>query len=346
MSAKEKYLSVGIDLGTSQSAISTSNGGHFVVDSYVGWPVDMVARKVVKKPVLIGAEAIENRSLLDLHRPLEQGLIKEGSEKDIAAVKEILGHLIGLATSEGAAGAEEKDRKVRAVVGVPAETLRVNKQQLRQVMKGMVDGLIIVSEPFAVAYGLEALLHTLIIDIGAGTTDFCVMKGHYPTEEDQRTLTRAGDSVDDLLGKLIAERHPGIQFSQHMVRSWKEEFGFVGEQKEKVVVQAPAMGKAQKVDITEEMRLACESLVAPFSETMLDLLAAVEPEYQERVRKNVILSGRGSRIRGLAGALEKTLAEVGGGKVTIVEDPVFAGSNGGLAIALDADESDWEKLSA
>jgi rod shape-determining protein MreB len=348
MSAKEKYLSVGIDLGTSQSAISTSNDGRFVVDSYVGWPVDMVARKVVKKSVLIGADAIENRSLLDLHRPLEQGLIKEGSEKDIAAVKEILGHLIGLAVSqgEGAANPEGKETKVRAVVGVPAETLRVNKQQLRQVMKGMVDGLIIVSEPFAVAYGLEALLHTMIIDIGAGTTDFCVMKGHYPTEEDQRTLTKAGDSVDDLLGKLIAERHPGIQFSQHMVRSWKEESGFVGEQKEKVVVSAPSMGKVQKVDITEEMRLACESLLAPFSETMLDLLAAVEPEYQERVRKNVILSGRGSRIRGLAAALEKTLTDVGGGKVILVDDPVFAGSNGGLAIALDADESDWEKLSS
>ncbi|MEO8275329.1 MAG: rod shape-determining protein [Thermoanaerobaculia bacterium] len=345
MSAKERYLSVGIDLGTSQSAISTSSGGRFVVDSYVGWPVDMVARKVVKKAVMIGAEAIENRSVLDLHRPLEQGLIKEGSEKDIAAVKEILGHLIGLATSAVGAG-EDKEPKVRAVVGVPAETLRVNKQQLRQVMKGMVDGLIIVSEPFAVAYGIEALLHTLIIDIGAGTTDFCVMKGHYPGEEDQRTLTKAGDSVDDLLGKLIAERHPEIQFSQHMVRGWKEEHGFIGEQKEKVMVSAPSQGKAQKVDITDELRLACESLVAPFSETMLDLLAAVEPEFQERVRKNVILSGRGSRIRGLAGALEKTLAEIGGGKVITVEDPVFAGSNGGLAIALDADEADWEKLSS
>ena len=180
MTAKEKVLSVGVDLGTSQSAIATSSGARHVVDSYVGWPVDMVARKVVKKSVMIGAEAIENRSLLDLHRPLEQGLIKEGSEKDIAAVKEILAHLIGLAQND------DKERKVRAVVGVPAETLRVNKQQLRQVMKGMVDGLIIVSEPFAVAYGIEALLDTLIVDIGAGTADFCVMKGHYPTEEDQR----------------------------------------------------------------------------------------------------------------------------------------------------------------
>ena len=340
MTAKEKLLSVGIDLGTSQSAIATSNGAKHVVDSYVGWPVDMVARKVVKKTVMIGSEAIENRSLLDLHRPLEQGLIKEGSEKDIAAVKEILSHLIGLAQND------DKERKVRAVVGVPAETLRVNKQQLRQVMKGMVEGLIIVSEPFAVAYGIEALLHTLIVDIGAGTTDFCVMKGHYPTEEDQRTLTKAGDSVDDLLSKLISERHPEIQFSQHMVRGWKEQHGFVGEVRERVLVTAPSHGKAQQVDITEEVKLACESLVAPFSETMLDLLAAVEPEYQERVRKNVIMSGRGSRIRGLPGALEKALEELGGGKVTLVDDPVFAGAQGGLAIAQDADEGDWERLSA
>lgn len=340
MSAKSQILSVGIDLGTSQSAIATSTDERHVVDSYVGWPVDMVAKKVVKKPVLIGAEALENRSLLDLHRPLEQGLIKEGSEKDIAAVKEILGHLIGLAT-EG-----DKERKTRAVVGVPAETLRVNKQQLRQVMRGMVDALIIVSEPFAVAYGIEALLHTMIIDVGAGTTDFCVMKGRYPTEEDQRTLTKAGDSVDELLAKLIAERHPGIQFTIHMVRGWKEQHGFIGEAAGKVVVSAPSHGKSTQVDITEEVRLACESLVAPFTETMLDLLAAVEPEYQEKVRQNVILSGRGSRIRGLTTALEKALADLGGGKVRMVDDPVFAGAAGGLAIALDAEESDWEKLQA
>ena len=235
---------------------------------------------------------------------------------------------------------------MRAVVGVPAETLRVNKQQLRQVLRGTVDSLIIVSEPFAVAYGIEALLHTLIVDIGAGTTDFCVMKGRYPTEEDQRTLTKAGDSVDDLLAKLIAERHPDVQFSIHMVRGWKEQHGFVGEPEERVVVSAPVHGKAQEVDITDQVRTACESLLAPFTETMLDLLAAVEPEYQERVRQNVILSGRGAGVRGLGAALEKSLDELGGGKVRMVEDPVFAGADGGLAIALDADEDDWEKVTA
>ena len=347
MRSKDGVLYVGIDLGTSQSSIAASNGERHVVDSYVGWPVDMVARKVVKKSVLIGAEALENRTLLDLHRPLEQGLIKQGSEADLTAVRELLQHLVGLATGSAGSGAVGSNgKKVRAVVGVPAEALRVNKQQLREVLRGMVDGLMIVSEPFAVAYGIEALLHTLIIDIGAGTTDLCVMKGRYPTEEDQRTLTAAGDAVDELLAKLIAERHPEVQFSLHMVCAWKEAHSFVGEPPERVMVRAPAHGKATQVDITEEMRAACASLLPPISETMIDLLAAVEPEYQERVRQSVILSGRSSRIRGLASELAKALDELGGGKVTQVEDPVFAGSGGGLALALDADEADWERLTS
>src|SRR5258708_26079170 len=189
-----EILHVGIDLGTSRSAISASNGERFVVESFVGWPADMVAKKALKGSVLTEEEAVANRTMLDLHRPLERGLLKEGSDKDVEAVRELLKHLLGLV---GVASNGKVDAgSVRAVVGVPAAALRTNKQYLRNAMKGIVDSLLIVSEPFAVAYGLDALLHTMIIDIGAGTSDFCVMKGRYPTEEDQRTLMVAGDSID------------------------------------------------------------------------------------------------------------------------------------------------------
>lgn len=337
MSGKKDVLHVGIDLGTSRSAIAASSGQRHVVESYVGWPVDMVARKVLKKQILFGREALDNRPMLELHRPLERGLIKEGSEKDEAAVRELLGHLIGLAR-----GGEEQ--KVHAVVGVPAEALRVSKQNLRAAVKGVADALMIVSEPFSVAYGLDALLHTMIVDIGAGTTDFCVMNGRYPTEEDQRTLTNAGDSVDDQLMMLVKARYPEARFTIHMVREWKERSSFVGEPAGPVEVTAPVDGKPTVLDITAEMRKACESLLAPLTETMLDLLSRVEPEYQERVRKNVVLAGGGSQVRGLAGALERSLGEVGGGRVRVIEDPVFAGAAGGLAIALDAPASDWEQM--
>jgi rod shape-determining protein MreB len=297
----------------------------------------MVARKVVKKSVLFGKEALDNRPMLDLHRPLERGLIKEGSAKDEEAVRELLRHLISLA------GAKE-GQKVFAVVGVPAEALRVSKQHLRKAVSGLADSLMIVSEPFAVAYGMDSLLHTMIIDIGAGTTDFCVMNGRYPTDEDQRTLTNAGDAIDEHLATLVRNKLPDGRFSVYMVREWKEKGSFVGEPKKPVTVKVPVHGKPTDLDITAEMRRACESLLGPISETMLDLISRVEPEYQEDVRRNVILAGGGSQISGLAEALEGVLEELGGGRVRAVDDPVFAGSNGGLAIALDAPETDWESL--
>jgi rod shape-determining protein MreB and related proteins len=335
-------LCVGIDLGTSRSSISASNGERHVIDSYVGWPVDMVARKLVKKAVLVGRDALDNRPMLDLRRPLERGIMKEGSDKDQEAVQELVRHLISLA------GIKQKGKnkaKVRAVIGVPAEAFRVNRQNLRSTIEGIADSVMMVSEPFAVAYGLEALLHALVIDIGAGTADFCVMQGRYPTEEDQKTLPNAGDSIDEQLMKLIRERHPDAQFSVHMLREWKEKWSFVGEPKERVMVTVPVKGKATQIDITQEMRTACESIIAPMCETMTTLLMKVEPEYQDKVRNNVILAGGSSLIAGLPEAITKALNDLGGGRATVVSDPVFAGSDGSLAIARDASSSDWEKLS-
>jgi len=341
MSDTRGVFHVGVDLGTSRSAVSASNSERHLIDSYVGWPVDLVARKILKKKVLIGREALDKRPMLDLRRPLERGVLKEGAEKDTAAVHELLQHLIALA---GVPLAGAKRPNVRAVVGVPARALRVNKQHLRQAMQGIANSLMIVSEPFAVAYGAEALLHTLIIDMGAGTTDFCVMNGRYPTEEDQRTLDTAGDTIDARLTTLVQERYPEAQFSTHMVRTWKEQSGFVGQPRDRVMVTVPVAGKPTQLDITDEMRSACESLVPPVAETMLDLLARVEPEFQERVRHNIILAGGTSLLRGLAESLQQALAEVGGGQVRSVADPAFAGADGGLAIALDALDSDWDML--
>jgi rod shape-determining protein MreB len=343
MSDRKEVLHVGIDLGTSRSSISASNGQRHVIESYVGWPLDMVARKVLKKNVLIGREALEKRSMLDLYRPLEEGLIKEGSEKDEAAVRELLRHLLSLV---GVTPDSRNGVKVRAVVGVPAEALRVSKQQVRKALQGAIDNLMIVTEPFAVAYGLEELLHTMIIDLGAGTTDFCVMNGRLPKEEDQRTLTQAGDFIDDQLARLVRDRHPDAKFSPYMVREWKEQWSFVGQAKSPVMVTVPVNGKPTQIDITNEMRMACESILPPLVESMLELLSRVQPEYQERVRNNIVLSGGTGLIRGLGQRLEQELQAVGGGKVRVVKDPIFVGSDGGLAIAVDAPDSDWERLSA
>jgi rod shape-determining protein MreB len=347
--SKSTPIYVGIDLGTSRSSISTSTGVRQVVQSYVGWPVDMVARKVLKRDVLIGDDALENRPMLDLHRPLEQGLIKEGSEKDALAVRELLKYLLAMAAGSNGGVFDDTEpprrQQLRAVVGVPAEAMRVSKQSLRKAIEGLVDNLMIVSEPFAVAYGLDALLHTLVIDIGAGSADLCVMRGRYPTEEDQRTLIHAGDFIDDKLYNALRERFPEAALSRHMVRSWKETYGFVGEPAAPVKVEVPVHGKPSEIDITRELRMACESIVPPLVETMIDLISRVEPEFQARVRQHVVLSGGTGLLQGLGRMLERALAEIGGGRVKVIQDPVYVGSDGGLMIATDAPQSDWDRLS-
>ena len=164
-------------------------------------------------------------------------------------------------------------------------------------------------------------------------------------EAEKKFRPQLFSSTDNPNMKLIRERHPDAQFSVHMLREWKEKWSFVGEPKQRVIVSTPIKGKATEIDITQEMRTACESILPPICETMITLLAKVEPEFQAKVRNNVILAGGTSLIAGLADAVTHALNDLGGGRATVVKDPVFAGSDGSLAIAEDASSSDWEKLS-
>lgn len=71
----EDALYVGIDLGTSRTSVSASNGQRHTVLSWVGYPKDIIARKRVGTKTVIGQEALDNRLALDMIKPLETGAI-------------------------------------------------------------------------------------------------------------------------------------------------------------------------------------------------------------------------------------------------------------------------------
>ena len=330
-------LYVGIDLGTSRSVVSASNGNRKWVESYVGWPKDFVAKKMLGKRVLFGSEALEHRLSLNLSRPLQNGVLKEGTEQDEAAVHELIGHLIEMA------GAEPDD-EICVAVGVPAEALKVKKLAIKNTVSEHASKLMVVSEPFSVAYGLGALDNAMIIDIGAGTVDFCIMHGTVPLEDDQRSLFTAGDYVDEQLLKLLSEKHPEADFSLNMVRKFKEKSGFVGDPKRRVKVDAPVDGKFTQFDITEELRKACESPMPAIVESVINLIASFDPEFQESVRNNIILAGGGSQLRGLDSHLTAAMKQFEPCTFTCIDDPLYAGADGALELATDMPEEFLEKL--
>jgi len=328
-------LFIGIDLGTSRSAVSASNGAREWVDSYVGWPKDFVARKVLGASVLFGAEALKHRLSVDLNRPLEHGVIKEGTTRDQDAIKELIRHLIGLV---GPADGQD----IYAVVGVPAESFKTNKLAIKRCVGDAAQAMMVVSEPFSVAYGKNLLNNALVIDIGAGTVDFCIMHGTVPGDDDQRTLLSAGDHLDRQINDALTERYPNASFNLNMVRQFKEHHSFVGEVDGPVLVDIPVNGKSVRHDITEEMRRACEGILPAIVETTAEMIARFDPEYQDELRRNIILAGGGSQIRGLARFIEREMSAYGPCKVKCVEDPLFAGADGCLALAKDMPAEYWE----
>jgi rod shape-determining protein MreB len=334
---QDNILFVGIDLGTSRSAICSNNGRREWVESYVGWPKDFIAEQVIGKPILFGAEALQHRLALDLCRPLERGIIKEGIESSERAVKEIIRHLVDLAKPD-------PNQRIYAVVGVPADSLKVNKLAIRKAVAEYVHSLMVVSEPFAIAYGMDLLNNAMIIDIGAGTIDFCIMHGTIPFEEDQKTILTAGDSIDEQLFNALVEKYPTSKFNKNMVRQFKEKFSFVRQIDEQIRVELPVNGKPTMHDIKDEIRRACESILPSMVETTTEMIARFDPEFQMRVKNNIVLAGGGSLIRGIADYLQDALKEYGPCKVSRVTDPLFAGADGALKLALNMPSKYWETL--
>ncbi|MEM7260407.1 MAG: rod shape-determining protein [Planctomycetota bacterium] len=333
---------LGIDLGTSRTSITSSTGVRSTVWSYVGYPEDHVAQKMLGgRSVIYGQEAIENRLSVKLVRPLEAGVIKTDSadeaELNKKAVKDLLEHVISLAKVPTGS-------TIYAVIGAPAEASVDSKSEILDAAANYVDSLIVCSEPFAVAYGLDFLRDTLVIDIGAGTTDLCRVHGTMPKEEDQRTHHTAGDAIDATLADLIKKAHPDAQFSVHGIRDFKERGASVTKNMDTVRVTMTVAGKPQEFDITQQVYDACYTIVDPTVKALQELIATYDPDFQQKMRNNILLGGGGSQIAGLGRAIEDALEEYGGGRVTTVEEPQYAGSNGALAIALDMPEEYWKSM--
>ncbi|MEM7308057.1 MAG: MamK family actin-like protein [Planctomycetota bacterium] len=337
-------LYLGIDLGTSRTSVTASNGVRETVASYVGYPKDVVSRKLLKKDVLFGDEAVEKRLSLDFYRPLEHGVIKAGEQsseayqKNLRAAQDLIAEIIRRAQPR-------KDELVYAVIGAPAQASINNKEAILDAARTSVDSVMLCSEPFSVAYGLDMLDDVLVIDIGAGTTDLCRMHGTMPEESDQLTVTYAGDWVDNRFSELLLEAYPEAQFTIQMVKNIKERFASVADEMEPAIVNLPVNGKPTEFNVTTQLRAACQGIVAPFVENLGKLISTFDPEFQDKLKSRVLLAGGGSQIRGLDTAIEREMHRtLGGGKVVRIEEPIYGGANGALKIAHDMPADYWEKL--
>lgn len=346
-------LYVGMDLGTFKTSVASSAGYRDVTPTAVGWPKDHIARTLLGRDVVFGQDLTEHRLALDVIRPFEKGVLKYGDqaasglsaqqvEKHALATRLVIEYAVNLVNPEGAKG--EKTRPVYGVIGVPSRASVKNKQFVMDAAAGVFDAVAVVSEPFSIAYGMNRLTDALVIDIGAGTVDICPIYGVYPSDDEQVTVSLGGDAVDEEFEKRLKAKYPKVQVSRNMVREIKEKHGFVNAVGEQALVNLPVDGKPTPHDVTEPLKAACLAMVNPIVEAVRKLVGKFDPEFQQKLRNNIILGGGGSQLKGLDRVIEQALAEYGGAKVTRVSDATYAGAVGALKLAMGMPTHGWTAL--
>lgn len=341
---------IGMDLGTYKTSVASSNGVRDVVLSAVGWPKDHIARSMMGRDVVFGKDVVEHRLALTVIRPFEKGVLKYSDHKDTGlaadrvdlhkdAARLLVEHAVSLTRPA-------KGNKIFGVIGAPSRATIHNKGVILEAARSAFDAVMIVSEPFTIAYGMNRLSDTLVVDIGAGTIDICPIYGTYPAEEEQITLPIGGDYIDEHFVKHLREAYPEAQFTANMVREIKEKHGFVHDVNEKAVVTLPVNGKPQQFDVTEPLKKACLTFVPPIIDALRGLVAKFDPEFQHRLLNNIVLGGGGSQLKGLDRVIEDSLKEYGGAKVKKVYDACFAGAMGALKLAMGMPKAAWNHMAA
>src|SRR4029453_17535800 len=103
-------------------------------------------------------------------------------------------------------------------------------------------------------------------------------------------------------------------------------------------------GQPTSFDITAELKEACRMIVPDIVEGLRGLVSSLHAEFPPRMPQNATLAGGVSQLRGLDRLIEADLQQYGGGKVTKVHEPDYAGANGALKLAADMPEDYWKEV--
>jgi rod shape-determining protein MreB len=318
--SSKKKLPLGLDLGTLESCILSklskpgSDQHHgILVPTVVGYPEEGILAGILpgNSEMLHGKDALANQLHLRLVHPLSDGVIQ-----DLSATKSFLSYL-----------REQVDPECKGealcVIGIPGVADEEAKNKLLDAAKSVFDGVLLIPEPFLAALGMrdeeklqdpsykDPVSNSLFVDIGAGTTDFCIIQGYFPKPQDLLSIPFGGNEVDVILDQLIRESYPEVNLPISMIRGFKEDFSYVGEPESGVRVKVPVEGKPRKIEIGKQVGEACNRLVDEITDSLKQVIASASPQSVFSLLQNIILTGGGSRIKNIDQEIQQRLIEEG-----------------------------------
>jgi len=352
-----KRILVGFDLGTNASCIlaGAAEGRDTtvskIIPTVVGYAREGLVDGIIANnaTTLIGEEALNHRLQMKVIAPLEDGIIAqvEPARDFIRRVRTVID--------------PTNSAEIRAVIGVPANAGQPAREDIRNCAAGVFDRVLLIPEPFLAALGfrddsrlgqpnyVDPVTNSLFIDIGGGTSDLCLIQGYFPTTDDQISLAFAGDAVDKLIEDDLQRTYPNNGLSRATVRQIKEEHSYVGAIRKPIDVKVLIGGKSHTLELGETIGRACNRLLEKIYPALTTLISRASSDSVAQLLQNIVITGGGSRIRGLDTVIQQKLVDDGfeAPKVKLAgpEYKRFV-AVGALKAARSAREDQWQHLLA
>lgn len=351
----EKVLLVGLDLGTNTTCLEFADSENpetelsELIPSLVGYARNGILPDVIpgNETTLFGTDALKYKLHLDLVQPLRDGIID-----DMDAVRDYLEHLKSKTDTN-------ENTEIRAVIGIPANTGPVDRENVRVSVTGLFDKVILIPEPFLAALGcrevskssesgyIDPISNSIFVDIGAGSSDICLIQGYYPSSEDQISFAFAGDAIDEMIQQAILAKYPDSGISIAKCREIKEQHSFVNGAKTSVLAPVMINGKVKELEVADAINAACNALLERIYQAVRSLIVRADSDSIPSLLQNIIMTGGGSMISGIDKALEDLLTEEGfeGCKVSSIGESFKTRvATGALVAARQAGDHQWQTL--
>jgi rod shape-determining protein MreB len=316
---KTSTLLIGLDLGTNKSCVLAGPAGSTditvskVVPSVVGYVRDGIVDGIItgNARILFGEDALRQMLHVNLIYPLAEGVIDRPD-----AARDFMQHIRLLADPTGRAD-------IRAVVGVPANAGEQAREAIRHSALGIFSRILLIPEPFLAALGfrddsrirqsgyVDPVVNSLVIDIGGGTSDLCLVQGYFPTREDQISIPFAGDAIDGILFDELSRTYPNNGLSRITVREIKEAHAYVGPARKPLDIKVVIGGKGRTLELGDAVGNACNILIDKIYPALTKLISSASSDSVVTLLQNIIITGGGSQIRGIDTVLQKRLADDG-----------------------------------
>lgn len=321
-------VGVGIDLGTANIVVFQSDKG-IVYDE----PSCVSVRKLPRGGVEVIAYGHEAKAMIG-KTPIGVSVIKplrDGVIANFDMTEAVLRHFISKTCKAG------RFSNPQVIVSVPAKVTEVERRAVVDAALGAgAREAYIIDEPVAAALGaglpINSAEGSMVLDIGSGTSEVAVISlGGLVVSNSLRV---AGDSMDEAIIGLFRQKH-ALLIGESTAENVKIQIGSVLPLKEELEMEvkgrdlADGLPKVTRVS-SVEVREVLIPIVSRIEDMVKVALEQTPPELSRDIVDNgIVLTGGGSKIRGLAPKLTKVL----GAPVILSEDPIHAVANGvGLTV--------------